>query len=157
MNSMMGVESVRPCGWWFDAGLGDQRDVAAELAITLGDHARVLVPGHHVVGIAVDVQQRHLGLGQRLPDCRPDSSVGQRFGFVREAVAFQDQLPVAGAALAFALAARPALEVADGRVRVDAGHLVRIRRRPVVAVQPAAAQPDQRGFLASPYFSVSSR
>ena len=66
MNSMIGVESVSPWGMMIDAGLGDQRDIAAEFAVALGDHAGVLVPRHHVVGIAIDVQQRHLGFGQRL-------------------------------------------------------------------------------------------
>ena len=48
-----------------DAGLADERDVAAEFFVACGDEAGVFVPRHDVIGIAIDVQQRHLVPGQR--------------------------------------------------------------------------------------------
>ena len=42
------------------ARLRNQRDVAAQFLVTLRDDARVLIPRHDLVRIAVDVEQRHL-------------------------------------------------------------------------------------------------
>ena len=72
---------------------------------------------------------------------------GQRFGFIVESVAFKQCLPIARAPFAFALAAGPALEVADRRISVNADHFFRILRRPVVGIQAAAADADQRAFF----------
>lgn len=47
------------------ARLADERDVAAQFLVTLGDEAGVLLPRHHVVRVAEDVQQRHLRFRQR--------------------------------------------------------------------------------------------
>ena len=129
-----------------DAWLADQFDLAAELFVPLSNDACVLVPRHDVVGIAEDMQQRHLRGSQRREVVDRILLRCESLVVVREVKAFEDQLPIAGASFPFSLAAGPALEIADRSVGVDARDFVRVRSRPVVAVQAAATQTDQRGL-----------
>lgn len=71
--------------------------------------------------------------------------------------AVEDQLPITRAPFAFALSARPAFEIADRSVAINTRDLVRVRGRPVVAVQAAAAQTDECRLAREAVARVSSR
>ena len=124
----------------------------AELLVALLDDRAVLRVGDHVVGVAAEQEQGHLGLGQRCEVVDRVLRVRQGLGLGLEVVVLLELLPVAGAALALSLAARPALEVQHGVVGQDAGDLVGMVGRPVEAIQPAAAEPFQDRLRRQPVF-----
>src|SRR6185436_9034572 len=94
-----------------DARLANERDAATELLITLQDQAGVLLPRHHFIRVAENIEQRHLGSGKRCEVIDRIFGVSLRLVVGLEAVELQHQLPVAVTALAFAEAAGPALEI----------------------------------------------
>jgi len=127
-----------------DARLVDDLDRAAQGLVPLFENRGVLGHRDDLVGIAHHVQQGDAGFGQRfeMVDRIALGGKGLLFG---QAVDFEALRPVSGAARAGALAAGPALDVADRRVRVDAGDLVGVLRRPVVDDQSAPAHALQGG------------
>src|SRR5207237_6345459 len=147
INGRRVLEAV---GVMVDARFANQLDISAKLLIALGYQTRVFFPPHYFVGIAKDMQQRHLGCGQWsqvvhgifwVSLCR----------FVRiEAIACEDQLPITVAAFAFTESARPAFEITHRSIPVNAGDLIGIRRRPIVTVKSAATQPHKRGSSGKP-------
>ncbi len=127
-----------------DARLVKDGDRAAQSRVAPFDHRRVFCNRHDVVGIADHMNQRDIGGGQRRKHVNGIFGIRQGFRFVLESVVREQTLPVAGAALTFALAAGPALEVADRRVAVDADDALRVAEGKSVGVETAAADADQR-------------
>ena len=138
------IESVRVMA---DAGFADELDGAAEGGVAVVDEFGVFVPGDNVIGIAIDVEKGDFVRGELGELVDGIAGPGESGGFVGEVPEFEDEGPVFGVAFAFALAAGPALEVADGGVAVDAGDAFGMGDGPLVAVEAAAAEADEGGFL----------
>ena len=48
-----------------DTCLGNECDFAAELFVAFGNHAGVFIPGHDIIGVAINMQQRHFRSRER--------------------------------------------------------------------------------------------
>ena len=96
------------------------------------------------ISIPINVEERHFGRSQEFQIVDRIFRVAPRLGFVLEPVSLEDQVPIAVAPLACAESAWPAFEIADGRIAIDAGDILRIGSRPVVNVESSPAQPHER-------------
>ena len=83
------------------ARLGDERDDAAQLLVTLGHDGGVFFVVNHIVGLAVDVEQGNVVLGEGREVVDGIFAVGERLGVVFEMMGGEELLPFGGAALAF--------------------------------------------------------
>ena len=81
-----------------DAGFGDKGDAAAELAVTIGNKAGVFFPRHNFIGVAINMQEGHFGGSERGEIVHRVFCVGASLSIRLEAVAVQDELPIAIAA-----------------------------------------------------------
>ena len=138
------IESVRMMA---DAGFADELDGAAEGGVAVVDEFGVFIPGDDVIGVAIDVEEGNFVRGELSELVDGIAGPGESGGFVGEVPEFEDEGPVFGVALAFALASGPALVVADGGVAVDAGDAVGMGDGPLVAIEAAAAEADEGGFF----------
>ncbi len=138
------IESVRVMA---DARFADELDGGAEGDVAVVDEFGVFLPGDDVIGVAIDVEKGDFVRGELGELVDGIAGPGESGGFVGEVPEFEDEGPVFGVAFAFALAAGPAFEVADGGVAVDAGDAVGMGDGPLVAVEAAAAEADEGGFF----------
>src|SRR5437762_3473278 len=100
------------------ARLRDEGDASAELAVSLRDDARVFVPGHYFIGVAINVQQRDVRSGEWREIVHGILGVSASLLIRFETVSSEHELPIAIASLALPEAARPAFEIAHGGVSV---------------------------------------
>src|SRR5581483_6337952 len=121
------------------AGFENQCNIPAQFLITFRQNLRVLVQRHSFIRVTVNVEQGNLCGGERSQFINWIFVVGECFGFGFETVAFYQLFPfLCRINLAFALMAGPAFDVTNRSIAVYASHFVRIRRRPIVAIQTAA-------------------
>ena len=104
------------------SGFMDDMNSASEFTIPLFHDGRILVYRHHLVRIAYHVQNRNLGLGNRLQLVDRVSSETKGFLF-RQSVCGKATLPSAGTRFAFSSAGRPTFEITHWGIAVNAGHL----------------------------------
>lgn len=144
MDDLRGIgETVRVM---VDSGLADHLHRSAQGAVALFDNQSVFLGGDDVIGVAHDVDEGDASLGERFEGIDGATLPGDGGGFVREAVELLEGSPIAGAALATALAARPAFDVADAGIAINDGDFVRMGGGEAVGVEAAAADADEGGF-----------
>ena len=125
------------------ARLVDHLDLPAQGPVSGFDQARILGHRHHIVGVPNHMDEPDLGLGQRGELVDRVAGEGQCLRLVCEAVVALQLCPVTRAALAGPLAAGPTLEIAHGRVAVNARHAFRVLGSKAVGVETAAANAHQ--------------
>ena len=100
-------------------GLVDELDRAAELPIAFLDQEAILRGWHHVVDVTDHMHERYARFRERRERVDRIAAVGESRRFVWEVIGFETCRPILGATLALSLAARPALEIADGGIAID--------------------------------------
>ena len=125
-----------------DALLQDDLDGAPERLVAFFQYRGVFRHRDHLVRSATDMQQRDSGLGQGFEIINRVALIGFRLLFT-QAVGLEAGGPGSpGFSPVLFLAvevARPASEVADRSISIDAGYLFRIGPRPIVDDEAAAA------------------
>ena len=100
-------------------GLVDALDRAAELPIAFLDQEAIFRGRHHVVDVADHMHERHARFREGRERVDRIAAVGECRRFVGEVIGLEACRPILGATLALSLAARPALEIADGGIAID--------------------------------------
>ena len=126
-----------------DSRLVDHLDAPTQGLIPGLDQARVLGHGHHIVGVPNHMDEPDLGLGQRGESVHRVAVESECLRLVCEAIVALQLRPVTRAALAGALTTGPTLEIAHGRVAVNARHAFRVLGGKAVGVETTAADAHQ--------------
>ena len=137
-----GLGVFKAVGMVSHLGFVDDVNGASECPIPLFYDRRILDYRYHLVRIAYHVQNRNLGLGNRLQLIDRVSFKAKGFLF-RQVVGGKAAFSGADTGFAFSLAGRPTLEITHRGIAVNAGHLPGVGGSPVIDDQATATHAFQ--------------
>ena len=138
-----GLRVGKPMGMMPLVGLMDHENLTAKFPVPFFDDQRVFRRGHDIILVANDVHHRDRGLCQRSEHVDRVARIGHGGGLVGKSVSCQAGSQVFRAALARALPAGPALEVADRIIAVDHRHVIRMLSGVPLGIEAAAADANE--------------
>ena len=113
--------------------------------VTLSENIRILFNRDYIIFRPGNKQQRNSGFSHAAHIVHGVTLIGQSLLFIKT-VGAQAFVPVIRRTFALAPAGRPAFEITDGGIHINASHAQRILLRPVKRIKASTAQSKQHRF-----------